>query len=56
MARSRTPLRVFWAGATSSLRAWWSPRAGVLPSSLSTRGRLTPLTGLCRTALLSQRY
>ena len=28
------------------IAAWWSPIAGVLPSPLSARGRLTPLTGL----------
>ena len=32
MARSRTPLSVSAGGASSSLRAWRSPSAGVLPS------------------------
>ena len=54
-ARSRTPLSVSPGGASSSLRAWASPSAGVLPSLLFTLGRLTPSTGFPATALCSQR-
>ena len=42
-------------GASSSRLACASPRAGVLPSLLLVAGRLTPSTGLPRTALRSQR-
>src|SRR5438094_1038307 len=57
MARSRLPLRVSPAGASSSCRACSSLSAGVRPSlALVTLGRFTPLTGLCTTALRSQRY
>jgi len=56
IARSRMPLTDFSGGAASNLRVWWSASAGVLPSSVSLRGRFTPLTGLCVTAFLSQRY
>jgi hypothetical protein len=43
IARLRSPWSVVVSGASSSERAWWSPIAGVLPSWLSTLGRLTPL-------------
>src|SRR5271165_6670749 len=56
MARSRRLLTVSSWGASSNLRAWWSPIAGVLPSPLSVLGRSTPLTGLWVTAFFSQRY
>jgi hypothetical protein len=56
MARSRLPFSVFSGGASSSARAWPSPRAGVLPSFPSALGRLTPRTGLWLTALTSQRW
>jgi GntR family transcriptional regulator / MocR family aminotransferase len=42
-------------GASSNLRAWASPNAGVLPSLLLEAGRFTPSTGLPATALRSQR-
>jgi hypothetical protein len=42
-------------GASSSLLACASPRAGVLPSLPLMAGRLTPSTGLPTTALRSQR-
>jgi hypothetical protein len=42
-------------GASSSLRAWASPSAGVDPSLPLAIGRLTPSTGLPETALCSQR-
>src|SRR5260370_42334647 len=54
MARSRTPLRVSAAGASSSLRAWASPSAGVLPSLPLAIGRFTPSTGLPDTALFAE--
>src|SRR6266581_9188781 len=57
MARSRLPLSVSPGGASSSMRACSSLSAGVSPSlALVTLGRFTPLTGLCTTALRSQRY
>src|SRR5437016_3504731 len=57
MARSRLPLRVSAAGASKSIRACSSLSAGVRPSpELVTLGRFTPFTGLCTTALRSQRY
>ena len=40
---------------SSSLRAWPSPSAGVLPSLPFATGRFTPSTGLPDTALRSQR-
>ena|SRR6516165_7148607 len=43
MARSRTPLSVSSGGASSSLRAWASPSAGVDPSLALAEGRLTPV-------------
>src|SRR5215471_8996741 len=57
MARSRLPLRVSAGGASSSMRACSSLSAGVRPSpALVSLGRFTPFTGLCTTALRSQRY
>src|SRR5262245_60224438 len=57
MARSRLPLSVSAGGASSSRRACSSLSAGVSPSlAFVTRGRFTPFTGLCTTALRSQRY
>src|SRR6266446_5856071 len=57
MARSRLPLRVSPDGASSNRRACSSLSAGVRPSlALVTFGRFTPFTGLCTTALRSQRY
>src|SRR5438552_17793507 len=57
MARSRLPFSVFPGGASRSIRACSSLSAGVRPSlALVTLGRLTPFTGLCTTALRSQRY
>src|SRR6266851_6272064 len=57
MARSRLPLSVSAAGAFRSRRACSSLSAGVSPSlALVTLGRFTPFTGLCTTALRSQRY
>src|SRR5712691_1854192 len=57
MARSRLPLSVSPGGASSSRRACSSLNAGVRPSlALVTLGRFTPCTGLCTTALRSQRY
>src|SRR5712675_1925178 len=55
MARSRTPLSVSAGGASNSLRACASPSAGVLPSLPLAIGRLTPSTGLPKTALRSHR-
>lgn len=60
--RMRRPARVHWPadrlsvpgyGAFNSARAYASPKAGVLPSRVSTAGRFIPLTGLCSTALQS---
>src|SRR2546421_1201816 len=57
MARSRLPLSVFPGGASRSRRACSSLSAGVRPSTaLVTLGRFTTFTGLCTTALRSQRY
>jgi hypothetical protein len=55
-ARGRDAGVVSSVGASSSLRAWWSPIAGALPSPLSDLGRSTPLTGLWVTAFFSHRY
>ncbi len=46
--RSRVALALdrVGVGCASSLRAWWSPSAGVLPSPVSALGRSTPFTGL----------
>src|SRR5215510_11217074 len=57
MARSHLPLSISAGSASSSRRACSSLSAGVSPSlAFVTRGRFTPFTGLCTTALRSQRY
>jgi hypothetical protein len=54
MARSRTPLSVSAGGASSSWRAWASPKADVLPSLLLTLRRLTPSTGFPDSVALAE--